>query len=154
MISPSKISASLTGHKLSATEDIQKEIVEFYKNLMGTSSQTLPVVNLITMKKGKILSYAQGLELSRDVTSEEIIEALKSIKDDKAPDIDGYNAHFYKKTWYTIKHDLIADVKEFFNIGKMYRPVNCTLITLVPKTVSPTTVKEFAQLLVVLYSTR
>lgn len=57
--------------------------------------------------------------------------------------MDGYNAGFFKKAWPIIKQDVVAAVQEFFTTSIMHRPINCTGITLVLKTVQPVTVKEY-----------
>ncbi|WMV34807.1 hypothetical protein MTR67_028192 [Solanum verrucosum] len=38
---------------------------------------------------------------------------------------------------------MMLAIKEFFQSGKLYRPVNCTVITLVPKNSSPVNIKEY-----------
>ena len=62
---------------------------------------------------------------------------------DKAPSLDGYNALFFKHTWKIIKKDVIEAVKSFFTTGKLFKPFNCTLVSLIPKVQSPKTVKEY-----------
>nr|XP_016453422.1 PREDICTED: uncharacterized protein LOC107777786 [Nicotiana tabacum] len=95
---------TLLGDKLTDLDAIKREIVDFYKSLMGTTATTLPAINRIYMKHGPTLSYQQRVDL------------------------------------YT---EIIDVVKEFFTIGKLYKAINCTTITLVPKVNKPTTVKEY-----------
>ncbi|XP_015158439.1 uncharacterized protein [Solanum tuberosum] len=118
---------SLRGTKLNTPEAIKEEVVEFYKALMGSSTTSLPVVDRNTMKKGSTITYEQGVALCEDVMDEEIWKALTSIGDDKAPGVDGYNTYFYKKTWSITKDDMLMAIIEFFQTGKLYRPVNCTV---------------------------
>lgn len=73
----------------------------------------------------------------------EIVESLKAIGDDKAPGIDGYNAVFFKKSWRIIGRQVTSSIKQFFSSTKMYKPINCATITLIPKISKPTTVKEY-----------
>lgn len=73
----------------------------------------------------------------------EIYEGLKSIGNDKAPGIDGHNAYFFKNTWQIVKKYNIVAVKRFFSTGTLYKPIHCTLVSLVPKVHSPVTVKEY-----------
>ncbi|KAH0701824.1 hypothetical protein KY285_016102 [Solanum tuberosum] len=103
---------SLRGTKLNTPEAIKKEVVEFYKALMGSSTTSLPVVDRNTMKKGPTITYEQGVALCEDVMDEEIWKALTSIGDDKAPGVDGYNTYFYKKTWSITKDDMLKAIKE------------------------------------------
>ncbi|KAH0776489.1 hypothetical protein KY290_007900 [Solanum tuberosum] len=133
----------LSGTKLNTPEAIKGEVVQFYKALMGSSTMLLPAVDKNTMKKGPIITYEQGAELCRDVIDEEIWNALAPIGDDKAPGVDGCNAYYYKKTSSITKDDILMAIKEFFQTGKLYRPVNCTVITLVPNTASPVNTKEY-----------
>ncbi|XP_049403702.1 uncharacterized protein LOC125867303 [Solanum stenotomum] len=134
---------SLTGAKLEDVADIKKEIRLFYKGLMGSSAISLPAVNKKMMKKGPQLTHAQQLLLCKEVTTQEIEEGLQASGSDKAPGVDGYNAGFFKKAWPIIKQDVVVVVQEFFIISIMHRPINCTGITLVPKSAQPVTVKEY-----------
>ncbi|XP_060182758.1 uncharacterized protein LOC132612661 [Lycium barbarum] len=134
---------SLSGIKLTTPAAIKKEITEFYKSLMGTASQALPAVNIETMRKGPVLSHAQGIELCKEITEVEIWTALQSINDDKSPGVDGYNAFFFKKSWNIIKTEIVAPISDFFRTGQMHRAINCTLLTLVPKTPNPANIKEY-----------
>ena len=68
---------------------------------------------------------------------------MQSIGNDKALGIDGYNALFFKHTWKIIKKDVIEAVKNFFTKGKLFKPFNCTLVSLIPKVQCPKTVKEY-----------
>ncbi|XP_016461479.2 uncharacterized protein LOC107784810 [Nicotiana tabacum] len=73
------------------------------------------------------------------------IKALTNagIDDNKAPGIDGFNSLFFKKTWVTIGEEVTEVVLEFFDTQKLYQPINCTSITLVPKIKTPTSVKQY-----------
>lgn len=61
----------------------------------------------------------------------------------KAPGIDGFGSKFFKATWGIIKKDVIVTVIDFFNHDKMYRAINCTLVTLIPKSSVARTVKDY-----------
>lgn len=50
---------------------------------------------------------------------------------------------FLRAALSVIKSDVIVAAKEFFYIGKMYKPVNCTTVTLIPKIVNPKSVKKY-----------
>ena len=134
---------SLDGKIVYEPHEIQEEFVKFYKSLMGSSADKLPAINAQVMKRGPVLSRQQRIQLCTDVTEQEIYEALQSIGSDKAPGIDGYNALFFKHTWKIVKKDVIAAVKSFFATGKLFKPFNCTLVSLIPKVQSPKNVKEY-----------
>ncbi|XP_075080308.1 uncharacterized protein LOC142165830 [Nicotiana tabacum] len=134
---------SLEGMTLTEPNDIQEEIVNFYKSLIGSSTEKLPAINIVNMKAVLTLTQQQKLDLISPVSKEKIQRGLESIGEDKAPGIDGYNATFFKKAWGITKEEVCESVNEFFNNGKMYKAINCTAITLLPKNDKPTTVKEY-----------
>lgn len=61
----------------------------------------------------------------------------------KAPGCDGMNAYFFKKTWPVEGKEINAAIVDFFSTGKMYQPLNCTNITLIPKTTNPSRVSDY-----------
>lgn len=100
---------------------------------MGASAGKLLVVNMLIMRNRPILSHQQQLDLCAEVTKDEMYKGLCSIGNDKAPGIDMYNAVFYKKGWPIIKWEVCIIVKELFAKGIMYKAINCTTLTLLPK---------------------
>nr|XP_010321228.1 uncharacterized protein LOC104647500 [Solanum lycopersicum] len=131
------------GRMLYELQEIQQEFVMFYKSLMGSSAGKLPAINAQVMKRGPVLSKQQRIQLRTGIIEYEIYTTLQSIGNDKPPGIDGYNAHFFKHSWKIIKKDVIEAVKSFFTTGKLFKPFNCTLVSLIPKVQSPKTVKEY-----------
>ncbi|XP_019253917.1 PREDICTED: uncharacterized protein LOC109232612 [Nicotiana attenuata] len=132
---------TLLGDKLTDPDAIKREIVEFYKGLMGSVATSLPAINRVYMKNGPTLSHQQRVDLCAEVTNQEIVESLKEIGDDKAPG-NGFNAVFFKKAWDIINTQITDAVKEFFSTEKIYKAINCTTVTLVPKVTKPAIVKE------------
>ncbi|XP_060170357.1 uncharacterized protein LOC132601275 [Lycium barbarum] len=110
----------------------RKKIVEI--NSLTGNKLTEP-----TEIKTEILQFYKSLM----VTDAEIVKGRQSIGDDKSPGIDGFNSVFLKKAWPVIKTDILKSVESFFTTEKLYQAINCTAVTLVPKTPKPATVKEF-----------
>ncbi|XP_021767732.1 uncharacterized protein LOC110732122 [Chenopodium quinoa] len=122
---------------------ISHEIISFYKSLLGTRAPWLPAVDLVTMRRGKQLSFVAQSYLIRPISQAEIDVALKGIDNTKAPSIDGFNSFFFKRAWHIVKDDIYASVIDFFNNGTLPKQWNCTTITLVPKVLSASHVKDF-----------
>jgi hypothetical protein len=66
-------------------------------------------------------------------TKEEIKQGLDSIRDLKAPGIDGMPSLFYKKYWNIVDGDVIREVKQFLEGGQMPDAWNDMTIVLIPK---------------------
>ncbi|GJR68831.1 RNA-directed DNA polymerase, eukaryota, reverse transcriptase zinc-binding domain protein [Tanacetum coccineum] len=94
----------------------------------------------------KRLDADKAMELIKDVTNEEIKEAIFSIEDNKASGPDGFSSKFFKAAWMVIGNDVCAAIKEFFTSGKLLGEFNTTLISLVPKSKTPARVIDYRQI--------
>lgn len=133
---------AMDGTRLTRYEQIEKEIHEFYTKLVGSRAQRINGIDINAVRRGKSLPREKALELISPVSEKEVWDAIQGIGNNKAPGIDGYNSLFFKKAWKIIGRDVIDAVLEFFRTSKMYRAVNCSLITLIPKTSEAKTVKD------------
>ncbi|XP_058783026.1 uncharacterized protein LOC131657674 [Vicia villosa] len=120
-----------------------EEVLAFYGNLMGKKETHLDHIDIAAMRRGSQLNRNQRDCLLEPVSTEEVYRALKGIDDQSTPGLDGYNSKFFKSTWDIIKYDLLNAIQEFFDKGKLYKAFNCTLVTLVPKSQSAKSVKDF-----------
>ncbi|XP_060201916.1 uncharacterized protein LOC132630352 [Lycium barbarum] len=98
--------------------DIEKEAIGFYKGLLGSAEDHIPAINPAVMQHSPIPNRQQQKQLIEEVTEEEVINALQS-------------------------SDITKAVLEFFTIGKLHKPVNCTSVTLIPNIQSPKSIKEY-----------
>jgi hypothetical protein len=64
------------------------------------------------------------------VTREEIKHAMFSLKNNKAPSPDGFNAGFSKRMWHIVEEDVINIVSSFFQTRRMLKEMNATSISL------------------------
>lgn len=123
--------------------EIEHEVLEFYKDLVGTAATRIEGIDITVMRNGPQVCCEHAESLIRPVTRLEIQDALNGIGDLKAPGLDGYNAKFFKATWGIIEHDVVKAVQEFFEHGRMYAAVNCSIVTLIPKVADARMVKDF-----------
>jgi hypothetical protein len=65
----------------------------------------------------------------------------KDLPTDKAPGLDGFNGHFFKKSWSLIKYDRLC--RDFCDHTADLKSINYSYITLVPKKPNPEKVTDF-----------
>lgn len=91
----------------------------------------------------RVLTEDQQLGLILQVTADEIEKVVLSFHPDKAPGLDGFNAHFFQVCWGIIKHDVCKAVSNFFRSGKLLKQVNFTFLELIPKVDNPEVFEKF-----------
>ncbi|PWA80652.1 RNA-directed DNA polymerase, eukaryota, Reverse transcriptase zinc-binding domain protein [Artemisia annua] len=72
-------------------------------------------------------------DMIRNVSAQEVKDALFSRGDDKSPGPDGFTAAFFKGAWDIVAMDITKAVQEFFTNGKLLKEVNHTVLALLPK---------------------
>ena len=81
--------------------------------------------------------------IGRLVSYDEIMTAMFSIGNDKAPGTNGYSSYFFKSAWSIVGGDVKDAVLYFFQNGTIIPAFNFTSITLVPKNQNPTYIKDY-----------
>ena len=61
----------------------------------------------------------------------------------KSPGPNGMSPFFFQKFWQIVKTNVVNTIQSFFHSSRLLKSINETLISLVPKTDSPRTFKEF-----------
>ncbi|XP_019168818.1 PREDICTED: uncharacterized protein LOC109164726 [Ipomoea nil] len=80
---------------------------------------------------------------NREVTKEEVHEAVYDMKPFKAPGPDGLPAGFYQHTWDVIGDSVYEMVSQAFRHGRIPEGINDTLVALIPIVQIPDTIKQF-----------
>jgi hypothetical protein len=129
---------------LSSFEDIKKEAFDHYATLYSESG----VVNRVA--EDQALSYLPQLviaednaELTRRVSEEEIMGAIRHFGPYKASGPDGFSAHFYQKYWHVIKFDLSQMVQYVQKFGRMGGAINSAFLALIPKEINSSSFSRF-----------
>ena len=64
---------------------------------------------------------------------EEVWSVLKDMNGEKAPGLDGYTVALWQYSWASVKTDVMAVFKDFFELGKFVKSLNSTFIVMIPK---------------------
>jgi hypothetical protein len=81
-------------------------------------------------------------KLLEEFTREEVVAALKSIGNLKAPGPDGLPALFYKEYWDIVGDEVVTEVLNFLGGSPMPEKWNNTTIVLIPKVRKPEYIKD------------
>lgn len=134
---------TLNGSIAQTEAKIVTEINNFYHKLPGSYASCLPSIQYNVMEEGNKLTRDQQLPLIAPVSRDEVFNPMRDIDDNKAPRCDGFNSCFFKKSWDNVREDITSAVIEFFDTDQIYKPINCTSVTLIPKVNNPSSVKEY-----------
>ncbi|GKD11164.1 hypothetical protein Tco_1190849, partial [Tanacetum coccineum] len=106
-------------------DKVTDQFVKHFEDFLGTSFLVDPInADIFT----NTLSMTEAEYMVRDVSQDEIKNALFDIDGDKAPGPDGFSSEFFKKAYDVIGKDFSSAVKEFFRSGTLLREINSTLI--------------------------
>jgi hypothetical protein len=81
----------------------------------------------------RLINEDTNNRLTREVTQQEIKEALDQMNPDKAPGPDGFTARFYQQCWNIIKKDLTKMIKKSQQSSKLGGSTNSSFLALIPK---------------------
>ncbi|OMO94054.1 reverse transcriptase [Corchorus capsularis] len=120
---------------LEKEEGIMEGFCKFYENLFTSEGNRNwdHVLKAIPC----LVSEEDNTELIKDVTDEEIVQAVFQMGMLKSPGPDGFNGLFYQHYWDVIGEDVKKMVRSFFHKGRMLREMNATEIVLIPKVKGP-----------------
>lgn len=77
-------------------KDIEDELLDLYRNLIGKVDHKISHINVDAMRRGKQIGMDHSNFLINQVINDEIIKALKGIGDLKSPGVDVYGSNSSK----------------------------------------------------------
>ena len=67
------------------------------------------------------------------ITEDDLLDALKSMKENKSPGNDGLTKEFYETFWYDIKASFLSSIEHFFQKGELSSSQKQAVIKLLEK---------------------
>ncbi|GKF72751.1 hypothetical protein Tco_0208865, partial [Tanacetum coccineum] len=119
---------------------VPEVFVNHYEEFLGNHS-VCDDLNIDGLFHSKV-SDQSCLSMVRDITNNEIKNAMFNVGDDRAPRPDGYASTFFKKGWDVVGDDVCNAVRDFFLNGKLLKEVNHTFLALIPKVSTPIRVND------------
>nr|GEY59499.1 hypothetical protein [Tanacetum cinerariifolium] len=122
-------------------EKVAEALVAHYEMFLGQHGTVIPlcVSNLFQ----NCLDDVAAIEMIREVSDQEIKDAIFSMGNDKSSGPDGYMVTFFKEAWDIISKDIMLVIREFFVNGKLLKELNHTIIALIPKVSSTARVNDY-----------
>eukprot|EP00253_Pinus_taeda_P009835 PITA_09835 len=122
------------GDRIEKHEDIEKAFRDhFQEALKEQPGSREAAIKAVTQHVPKIITEDQNQNLLKQVTMQEVEEALTQLKDGKAPGPDGFTANFFHEFWDLISSEVWALVEESRSMHWVLPSLNSTFISLVPK---------------------
>nr|XP_043625591.1 uncharacterized protein LOC122597015 [Erigeron canadensis] len=121
--------------------NVSKALVQHYETFLGKERDVSlqPALDLFI----NVLDRQTALNMIRDVSDEEIKEAMFSISDIKAPGPDGFTSAFFKKSWSIVGKEVALAIHDFFKKGKLLKELNHVILALIPKVTTPSCITDF-----------
>ncbi|XP_074301417.1 uncharacterized protein LOC141632804 [Silene latifolia] len=101
------------------------------------------IVEFDNVSSGPTVTDEEKIGLIQPITTDEIKAVVFSMDSNSSPGIDGFSAGFFKSAWSIIASDFCKAVQSFFRTGKMAKLANSTILSLIPKKDTPSSVMDF-----------
>eukprot|EP00253_Pinus_taeda_P006641 PITA_06641 len=132
------------GNRLEKHEDIEKEFKDYFQEALKEQPGSREVaIKSVTQHVPKIITDDQNQNLLKQVTMQDVEEAMAQLKDGKAPGPDGFTSNFFHEFWDLISAEVWDLVEESRSMHWVLPSLNSTFIALVPKSEEANTPDKF-----------
>jgi hypothetical protein len=119
---------------------IKDSITQYYKKLFFETAPWKPKLDGLAFPGLDPLDVGW---LERLIQEEEVLQALLSMDEDKAPGPDDFSIAFYRSSWSIVKVDLMSVFHNFHRHERFEKSLNATFIALIPKKTGQLEVRDF-----------
>jgi len=112
--------------------------VDFYKKLYQELEYWWPTIDGLDLA-----NLDETERLFMEEFEEEILEALKEAKGDKALGLDGSTMAFFQKCWSVLEADVLAFFADFHRQCVFEKSLNAAFLSLIPKKANAINIKDF-----------
>ena len=123
----------IDGHILTDNKAILNELHTFYSKLYTSSHTDIPNFSELDHLNAPSLTIEEQNKCEGPLTQHEILDVLKTCKNNKTPGTDGFPAEFYKVFWRYLKEYLLNALNYSYSTNMLSVTQKEGLITLMPK---------------------
>lgn len=127
-----------SGLSLSCTQDIAAEFASIYQSLWDSPSSMSGILPTLPA-----ISNLASLDLLNIPSQAEVLKALHSLPDGKAPGPDGYHADFFRVSWNRLGPLTVKAIQHFFMHNYLPPSWGDTFICFIPKITAPSEPKDY-----------
>ena len=123
------------GTEVTETKEVLKCQRKFYENLYNENlidADDVPITEIIGENENK-LTIEESEKLEGDIKIDELSNALKNMKNEKSPGLDGFTVEFYKFFWVDLKYFILRSLNYGYHTGTLSVTQKQGLITCLPK---------------------
>ena len=124
------------GEIINDQKKIMNEIELFYKNLYSSKEKNHIDIDLNTdfnKYNTPKLNDDESEKLEGLLTLSELTTALKNMKNNRSPGVDGFSCEFFKVFWKQLSSFVLRGINHSYNIGELSVSQQEGIITLIPK---------------------
>ncbi|XP_062075813.1 uncharacterized protein LOC133779933 [Humulus lupulus] len=131
------------GLMIDNNEEVVAHFFNHFKGFLGKGSSATSRANKSCIQQGYVLNLEQQLNLIQPFSKKDVKRALFSISSIKSPGPDGFGSSFYKALWKDLGDDISKAILQFFEHGEIPAELNSTILSLIPKVVSPVSAVDY-----------
>ena len=123
------------GTEVTETKEVLKCQRKFYENLYNENlidADDVSITEIIGENENK-LTIEESEKLEGDIKIDELSNALKNMKNEKSPGLDGFTVEFYKFFWVDLKYFILRSLNYGYHTGTLSVTQKQGLITCLPK---------------------
>ena len=126
------------GEEYNNSADILNLQKQYYQDLYKDEIDIddVPISDVIG-ENGCKLNMEESNSLEGEITYEELVNALKNMKNSKSPGMDGFTAEFFKFFWVDLGNFILKSVNYAYKNGSLSVTQNQGIITCIPKPNKP-----------------
>ncbi|KAL8465080.1 hypothetical protein ACS0TY_034540 [Phlomoides rotata] len=132
----------MNGEWVDSQNGLNEVVHNYFTDLFVGSNQVADDIDAMLSPLRLCVSEVDNNSLTAPFTKEEFKEAINEMHPDKAPGPDGFNLAFYQKFWSVVGDNIFDSCVRWIMPGSFPLGLNDTHVTLIPKTESPSSMKD------------